>query len=300
MAQPAPTAHIVGVVDHGLDAQRPTVLQILFDARVPVEGVDVDLGAVGDDLGLVFATCLGAAALAAFEDQLDQLRAADVEVVGHQGLEEPAGPPRCVEHQGARHLHLSHRQLPPIAGGAVVLGQRQRQDRPPALGEHLDRARAEPVADRLQRGRISAGSEPVGQLGEPDPGLGRLPLGPLVTVDPDLHRVRKIGAHLDERRPETVVPNVEVVTGHPPLGHRKREPHRVAPLFLGGGEHRRELLRHPDRGHPRPAGRRLPGQIRPHHLDLAVVLAEPHHRDVVWPRRTTPPRGETPCRSSRR
>ena len=55
----------------------------------------------------------------------------------------------------------------------------------------------------------------------------------------------------------------------------------LPPLFFGGGEHRRELLRHPDRGHPRPAGRRLPGQIRPHHIDLAVVLAEAHHRDVV-------------------
>ena len=43
----------------------------------------------------------GAAALAAFEDQLDQLRAADVEVVGDQGLEESAGMPGRVEHQGA-------------------------------------------------------------------------------------------------------------------------------------------------------------------------------------------------------
>ena len=53
-------------------------LQILLDARVAVEGVDVDLGAVGDDLGLVLAVCRASAPLAAFEDQLDQLRAADV------------------------------------------------------------------------------------------------------------------------------------------------------------------------------------------------------------------------------
>ena len=123
-------------------------------------------------------------------------------------------------------------------------------------------------------------ANPLDSSAEPDPGLGRLPFGPLVTVDPDLHRVREVGAHLHERRPEIVVPDVEVVAGHPPLGHREGEPHRLAPLFLGGGEHRRELLRHPDRGHPRPAGG-LPGQIRPHHLDLAVVLAEPHHRDVI-------------------
>ena len=172
---------------------------------------------------------LASAALAAFEDQLDQFRAADVEVVGYQGLEERAGPAGCVEHQGARHLDLAHRQLPPIAGGAVVLGQRQRQHRPPAFGEHPDRARAEPVADRLQRGRISAGGEPVGQLGEPDAGLDGLPFGPLVAVDPDLHRIREVGADLDERRPEIVVPDVEVVAGHPPLGHREGEPHRRCP-----------------------------------------------------------------------
>ena len=77
----------IDVVTHRV---RPRVaIQILLDPGVPVERVDVDLGAVGDNLGLVLATCLGAAAFAAFEDQLDQLRAADVEVVGDQGLEEP-------------------------------------------------------------------------------------------------------------------------------------------------------------------------------------------------------------------
>ena len=73
------------------DAQRPPVLQILFDPGVPVEGVDVDLGAVGDDLGLEFPTRRASPPLAAFEDQLHQLRATDVEVVGHHGFEEPAG-----------------------------------------------------------------------------------------------------------------------------------------------------------------------------------------------------------------
>ena len=52
MDQPPQTAQIARVVDHGLDPQRAPVLQVLFDAGVPVEGVDVDLGAVGDDLGL--------------------------------------------------------------------------------------------------------------------------------------------------------------------------------------------------------------------------------------------------------
>ena len=67
--------------------------------------------------------------------------------------------------------------LSPTAGGAVVLSERQRQDRPPPFGEHRDHAGAEPVADRLQPNGIAARGETVGQLGEPDAGLGGLPLG---------------------------------------------------------------------------------------------------------------------------
>ena len=162
-----------------------------------------------------------------------------------------------------------------------MLGQRQRQHRPPPLGEHPDRAGPEPVADRLQRNRIGTGGEPVGQLGEPDARLEGLPLGPLVAVDPDLHRIREVGAHLDERRSEIVVPEVKVITGDPPVGFGEREPDRLTAALLGRGEHRRELLRNPDRGHPRPAGRRLPRQIWPHPIDLAVVPPEPHHRNPV-------------------
>jgi len=43
---------------------------------------------------------------------------------------------------------------------------------------------SEPVADRLQRGGVLAGGEPVGQRGEPEPGLAGLALGPLVPVAP--------------------------------------------------------------------------------------------------------------------
>jgi hypothetical protein len=140
---------------------------------------------------------------------------------------------------------------------------------------------SEPVADRLQCGRVLATRESVGQLGETDAGLGGLPLGPLVPIDPDLDRIREVGAHLDERRTEVVVPEVEVEAGDSPVGLGEGEPHRAALPVLGCGEDVLVLLRHPDRGHAGAAGPGLRGHVPAHHLDLPVVLAEPDDRDVV-------------------
>jgi hypothetical protein len=44
----------------------------------------------------------------------------------------------------------------------------------------MDRAGAEPVTDLLQLVGLVAGSEPVGQFDEPEPGFGGLAFGPFV------------------------------------------------------------------------------------------------------------------------
>jgi hypothetical protein len=110
------------------------------------------------------------------------------------------------EHDGAGHLDLAHGDLPPVTGPLVATVEGQRQPVQPPLGEYLDGAWLQRIADLLQGGRVVAGGEAVGQLGEPDPRPLRLPLGPLMAVEPDLGRVGEVGADLDERRAEALIP----------------------------------------------------------------------------------------------
>jgi hypothetical protein len=110
-------------------------------------------------------------------------------------------------------------------------------------------------------------------------------LGPFVPVDPDLDRIGEVGADLDERRAEVGVPHIEVVAAHPPVGLLEREPGRARPAVATTpvitGEHPLELLRHPDRDDPRPPGGLGRVQERAHHVGLALILAKPHHRDLM-------------------
>src|SRR6478735_9240313 len=99
-----------------------------------------------------------------------------------------------------------------LAMSTIRRRQRQRYPWPPPVGERRNVGRAEPIADRLQPDRVVGGGESVVQRGESDPGPGRLLLGPLMSVQPDLDRIRQVGTDLDERRAELLVPQVEVET----------------------------------------------------------------------------------------
>ncbi|WP_218028433.1 hypothetical protein [Mycobacterium pseudokansasii] len=134
----------------------------------------------------------------------------------------------------------------------------------------------------MQRGGIRTGGKPVGQLVKPDAGVGGLPFGVLMAVEPHLDRVREGCANLDERRPEIDVPDIKIKTRDPPVCLVERKPrHTVVADVFCRGEHILELLADPDCDHPGAACTRLSNQIWAHHLNLAVVLAEPDHRDGV-------------------
>ena len=117
----------------------------------------------------------GEAALAdepAGEDQRDLVRAADVEIVPDDLLEEDLTGCRCVQDVGEGELGLQDGQLVAVASGDVISSERVRQDALPCIQQGADVGRAEPVAEGLQRAGVLARGEPVVQGLEADPGLG--------------------------------------------------------------------------------------------------------------------------------
>ena len=163
---------------------RPSFFEVLLDLGFLVEQVEVGAGAIRDDLGAEGPGGLELAALAdgPAEDDVHLVRAADVEVVADQLLEEDPPGDRPVQGHGRGEFDLLDRQLPAVVGVLVLAGKRLRQPSQPLAGEPVDLLVGQPVADPLDRGRVADGAERVVQRGERDPALQALPLGVLVPV----------------------------------------------------------------------------------------------------------------------
>jgi hypothetical protein len=84
------------------------------------------------------------------------VRAADVEVVADDLLEEDPPGDGLIKHLGEGELGLQDRQVVAVAGGDVIGGERVRQFAQPFAQQGVDVRRAEAVADGLQRRRVPA------------------------------------------------------------------------------------------------------------------------------------------------
>jgi hypothetical protein len=144
-------------------------------------------------------------------------------------------------------------------------------------------AGAEAVADPLQQGRVIAGGEAVGQLGEAQAELAGLLLGPLMPVHPRLDGIGEVGADLDEPWAHLGVEDVHVEHRDPALllGEGElRAPARVG-VAPAGRPHQLELLRAAHRYYPRPSSGRSGLQAGSHQIGLALPGLEADHRDAT-------------------
>jgi hypothetical protein len=203
------------------------------------------------------------------------VRAADVEVVADQLLEEDPPGDRPVQGHGGGELDLLDRQLPAVVGVLVGAGERLRQPGQPLAGEPVDLLVGQPVADPLDCLGVADRAERVVQGRERDAFLQALLLGVLVPVEVDLAGVREIAAELDMERAEIGVEAVEIpVVDHRLLLVQPRVPLpgcRV--LALGGPPHPGLLLGHADEQDALSAV--VPGQVLLGDLVLALSLREP-------------------------
>ena len=92
MGQTPCDAQIGGRVDDGLDPQGTTVFQIVLDPGVLIERVQGDAGVSGDDfrvehiLGMTFLAMDDSPS----KDQLERVRATNVQIVADQRVDESA------------------------------------------------------------------------------------------------------------------------------------------------------------------------------------------------------------------
>ena len=158
-------AEVARLVEGGLGAERSSFLQVLLDLGLLVEQVEVGAGAAGDDLGPEGpgGPVLAALPDGAAEDEVHLVRAADVEVVADQLLEEDPAVQRPVQGHRGGELDLLDRQLPAVIGVFILAGERLRQPGEPLAGEPVDLLVGQPVADPLDRAGVAGRAERVVQ-----------------------------------------------------------------------------------------------------------------------------------------
>ncbi len=171
MDQAAQHPEVGRVVDHGLDPQRAAFLEVLLGAGMFVADVDAYIDAAGDDPGSEDAGRRRQDLSA--EDQLDLLGPAEVEIVGHQGLEErpPVArgrrTPACATPRSAASTAPTSTPRPGRPDG-----ERQRQPGQPAVEERPGSGpgRADHRSAATRPGRRRRRSRSPGQSSRSRPG----------------------------------------------------------------------------------------------------------------------------------
>ena len=139
------------------------------------------------------------------------VRAAQVEILADDLLEEHPPGQRTVQHLGQGELGLQDGEVVEVARLLVFSAERVRQAVQPLAQEAIDVAGRQGIADLLGTLGVCTGEQAIVQGGEGYPLLGQLPLEVLVPVEAELHGVGEVGAALQEEGAEVPVDAVEVV-----------------------------------------------------------------------------------------
>src|SRR6201993_2277528 len=263
-------AEVVSVVDGRLGPQGPVFLVVLLDARVLV----IDVQGWGDLLRDHPGAKAGfrRARYPAIEDEFDLLRAAEIEVLADNLLEEQATVQGSVEDLGGGELRLQDRDIVAVAGLAVGSREGMRQEPQPFAQQCIDLGCGKPVANRLQALGVGTPQDAVVEGLEGNAFLCELTLGVFMAVEAELGIERKVAAELEKERSKVPIDGIDViVVDHRAAAHDPRirlSRFRVAAPF--GPEHRGVLLCLADEHDPF-LGRKAP-QMLGHHLVLRCPL----------------------------
>ena len=135
-----------------------------------------------------------------WKEQANAIRSAEIQVLANHGFEKVAALHRAIEDLRQTHFELTNRHAMIVAGGAVRRGHRPGEAMRPAVEEGLDVGGAQGIAGGLQRRTIRTRQKPVIETLEGDVITTKTLLDPLVPVETQLDRIRKVGANLEERR----------------------------------------------------------------------------------------------------
>jgi hypothetical protein len=270
---------IASVVDGRLSPQGAAFLIVLLDPSVFIVDMQRWDDSLSDHSGLAASRGLRENFLA--KDQLNLIRAAEIQVLADDLFKEDAATHRLVKNLRQRKLRLQDREIVTIPCLTIPRCEGVRKDSEPLAGQAVDLLGGKIVTDLLQPSGIVAPQNSIVESFEAYTLGCKLSLCVLVPIEAELSGVGKIGGELQEERPKITINAVEVVLVDEGRGaHDPRvrgSCHRIPALFrpkdrnllLGFANEQNTFL-------SREASSVLSGDII-----LALALPERDERDLV-------------------
>ena len=209
MAQGTANAKVTGIINSSLGAQGTALLIVLFDRRAFVVQMDRRINIGSKDSG---AKDTGSASGdPSAKNELDPIRAPQVEVVSNGFHGELASRKGTIEHLSETDLELEDGEVMVVACPSVFVNEGLWQQSHPAPEEGLDIGSTKLVAYFLDTRSIDSAKDAVIQAGKWDAIPLELALDPLMTINPDPASKGGIRAQLDKTRAKVSIQNIKVV-----------------------------------------------------------------------------------------